>query len=107
MIQPYANDRQSQQIGKLTLENQQDRVVLYGQMELTRDQVGLHQARELLQILQAVVSTLEAEAALPEQLPPATINMQRRNVSTLRFQCPRDPEHTITYTPDNHSNHDV
>jgi len=28
--------------------------------------------------------------------------MQRRNVSTLRFQCPRDPEHTITYTPDNH-----
>lgn len=75
MIQPYANDSQSQQIGKLTLENQQDRVVLYGQLELTRDQLGLSQARELLAVLQAVVQTLEAAEALPEQLPAAMIDV--------------------------------
>lgn len=33
--------------------------------------------------------------------------MQRRNVPTMHFQCPRDPDHTITYTPDNRSNNDV
>lgn len=73
MFKPYQNDHQSQQIGKLTLENQPDRVVLYGQMELTCDQVGLHQARELLGVLQAVVAHLEAAAELPAQLPAATV----------------------------------
>jgi hypothetical protein len=73
MIQPYANDSQSQQIGRLSIENQQDRVVLYGQMELTCDQVGLDQAQELLCILQAVVGHLQAVENLPVQLPTATV----------------------------------
>lgn len=75
MIDPYANDSQSAQVGKLVIENQLDRVVLYGQIDLTCDQVGLHQARELLGILQAVVAHLEAAEALPEQLPAATIDV--------------------------------
>ena len=73
MIAPYANDSQSTQIGKLVIENQLDRVVMYGQIELTRDQLGLNQARELLQLLQAVVEHLEQVEALPAQLPPATV----------------------------------
>lgn len=72
MFKPFADDRSSDQIGDLTLENQLDRVVIYGNTELTRDQVGLAQAKQLKQLMEAIIETLEATDALPKALPKAS-----------------------------------
>ena len=76
-IQPFADDTSSFGIGDLTIENQFDRVVLYGNLELTLDQVGLAHARELKALIDAVVVQLEGEA---DQLPP---QIAQPNVETV------------------------
>ncbi len=72
-MHPYANDADSDAIDGLTIENGTDRLSLYGSLTLTRDQVGLARARQLLALLQQAVAVLEA-APLPEQIAerPAT-----------------------------------
>lgn len=67
-IQPYANDADSLEIGELTIENRLDRISMYGAIELTRDKAGLHQARELRQLLDAIVIALETDKNLPENI---------------------------------------
>lgn len=58
-------------IGGLTVESRTDRVSLGGGPDLTGDRAGLAAARELLGLLGAVVTALEAEGeALPEAVPP-------------------------------------
>lgn len=69
-MKPYADDSASSAIGKLTVENGRDCVALYGSLDLTRDAAGLTQARKLRALLDAVVQALEADPALPDQLPP-------------------------------------
>ncbi len=66
---PYADDAASLGIGELTLENGQDRVAVYGSLDLTRDKVGLKHARELKAVLDAVVRHLEAVRDLPDAVP--------------------------------------
>ncbi|MBY0556554.1 MAG: hypothetical protein K2P77_05050 [Burkholderiaceae bacterium] len=63
---PYANEAEVLTIGQLTLENRLDRITVYGDLDLTADQQGLAYARQLQQVLNAIVSTLEAQ-----QLPLA------------------------------------
>lgn len=65
-IQPFANDNASLGIGGLTVENHLDRVVLYGNLELTLDQIGLAHTRQLKALIDAILAQLEAEG---EQLP--------------------------------------
>lgn len=68
-IQPFADDTSSFGIAGLTIENHPDRVVLYGNLELTLDQVGLHHAQQLKTLIDAVLAQLEAEGEqLPEQI---------------------------------------
>lgn len=69
-IRPYADDAASTSIGKLTVENGQDCVSLYGSLDLTRDRAGLAQARALKALLDAVVHALEADKDLPASVPP-------------------------------------
>ena len=76
-IQPFANDNASLGIGGLTVENHLDRVVLYGNLELTLDQVGLAHARELKTLIDAVLVQLEGEA---DQLPA---QITQPNVETV------------------------
>ncbi|MEY2863244.1 MAG: hypothetical protein RLY58_951 [Pseudomonadota bacterium] len=66
-FKPYADDALSLQVAGLTLENQQDRIALYGQIDLTRDQQGLAHAQQLKAWLDAIVTTLCAET-LPERI---------------------------------------
>lgn len=66
-FKPYADDTQSLQVAGLTLENQQDRIALYGQIDLTRDQQGLAHAQQLKAWLDAIVASLSAET-LPERI---------------------------------------
>ena len=67
---PYADDAAALSIGGLTLENGQERVAVYGQIDLTRDKAGLRFARQLKAVLDAVVHHLEAAHDLPEQVSP-------------------------------------
>jgi len=67
-IKPYQNEEESLVIGDLTVENQLDRVSVYGSIELTRDKAGLQQAKALKEIVDAVVTALEQEKELPEQV---------------------------------------
>jgi hypothetical protein len=69
-FKPYADDAASLGIGELTLENGTECVVVYGQLDLTRDKAGLKLARELKAVLDAVVHHLEAAHDLPDQVPP-------------------------------------
>lgn len=65
---PYANEAEVVIIGKLMIENRLDRITLSGDVDLTADRAGLAMARELHQLLGAVVGKLEA-TDLPDALP--------------------------------------
>ena len=70
-FRPFADESAVVRIGGLTVENRTDRVSLGGGLDLTRDRAGLAAAPQLLDLVAAVVTALEAEgAALPEALPP-------------------------------------
>lgn len=74
-IQPFANDNASLGIGGLTIENHLDRVVLYGNLELTLDQTGLRHAQALKKLIDAVLVQLEAEGEhLPQQIAQPTVD---------------------------------
>jgi hypothetical protein len=71
-FKPYADDALSLQVAGITLENQTDRIALYGQIDLTRDQQGLAHAQQLKTWLDAIVTTLAAQT-LPERIQNAPI----------------------------------
>jgi hypothetical protein len=67
---PFADDETAFTLGEFNLENGQDRIAIYGNLELTRDKQGLETARALKAVFDAAVKLLEADKALPEKLPP-------------------------------------
>ncbi len=68
-LNPYANEADVLQIGGLTIENRLDRITIAGDIDLTLDQQGLAQARELNELLGAVVARLAEQKDLPAKLP--------------------------------------
>ena len=68
-FRPYANEGDVLTVGNLSIENRVDRVTLMGDVELTRDRKGLALARHLKAVLDATVKALEADKALPEEVP--------------------------------------
>lgn len=76
-FEPYANEADVLEIGRLMLENRLDRVTLSGDVDLTADRQGLDAARRLHQVLGQVVASLEARADLPERLPPPEVKTVR------------------------------
>jgi hypothetical protein len=67
-IKPYQNEEESLAIDDLTVENRVDKVSIYGSIELTRDKAGLQHAKALKEVIDAVVSALEAEKSLPDHI---------------------------------------
>ncbi|KAA0677302.1 hypothetical protein [Azospirillum brasilense] len=65
-ITPFVDEAESLQIDDLTVENQTDRVSLYGSLALTRDKQGLARARELKALVDSVVAALEYDETLPD-----------------------------------------
>lgn len=59
-FKPYENDHQSLQIGELVFENQTDKVIAYGDIEITKDEQGLSQALKLQQLFNLIVAELQA-----------------------------------------------
>lgn len=58
---------QSITISDLTIENSEDKVVIYGDMEITRDKKGLETLNQLLNVLETTKKQLESES-LPNKI---------------------------------------
>jgi hypothetical protein len=67
-MEPFGNA--SRTIGGLTLESSEDRVAVYGSLDLPRSLEGLARARELKHELDAIVAYLERHAAELPASPP-------------------------------------
>lgn len=60
MIEPFANDHQSMQIGELVIENQTDKIIIYGDIDLQRNASGYEQAKQLYMLMGKIVVALES-----------------------------------------------
>jgi hypothetical protein len=78
-IHPFQNESEVVTFDSLTIENRTDRVTIYGNIDVTRDKAGLASARQLRQILDDVVRTLEAESNLPDQVAPPKATKSVKN----------------------------
>ena len=65
-FKPYSNEADVLRIGDLEIENRVDRVILTGDVVLTRDQAGLALAKDLLTLMRNVVKVLEDDKQLPD-----------------------------------------
>lgn len=59
MIEPFANDHQSMQIGELVIENQKAKIIIYGDMDLTLDSSGYQQAKQLHELTTKIMQAFE------------------------------------------------
>ncbi|WP_201596304.1 hypothetical protein [Psychrobacter vallis] len=59
MIEPFANNHQSMQIGELVIENQEDKIIIYGDMELTLDASGYQQAHQLHKLTTEIMQAFQ------------------------------------------------
>ncbi len=59
MIDPFAIDHQSMQIGQLIIENQQDKIIIYGDLDLTLDKIGREQARQLHELTSKIIQVFD------------------------------------------------
>ncbi|WLP94392.1 hypothetical protein [Psychrobacter sp. M13] len=59
MIDPFANDHQSMQIGELTIENQTDKIIIYGDIDLYLNEIGFEQAKQLNELTSKILKHFE------------------------------------------------
>lgn len=69
---PFADESATLAIGKMNVENRLDRVSLFGDLDLTLDQVGLEQAKTLQSLINSVVEALESRT-LPDKVATAPV----------------------------------
>ena len=62
MIDPFANNHQSMQIGGLVIENQTDKIIIYGDIDLQRDATGYQQAQQLHELTSKILQAFESSA---------------------------------------------
>lgn len=68
MFKAFENGVESHAIHDLTLENQEDCVSIYGNLQITKDQQGLKAAQALQAYLNDIVAILEKQPNLPEKI---------------------------------------
>ena len=66
-IAPFANETDSLSIGELTIENREDRISIYGSIDITRDKEGLGNAEILQTLFNDIVASMNAET-LPDKI---------------------------------------
>lgn len=60
MIEPFANNHQSMQIGDLVIENQTDKITVYGDIDLQLDAVGYEQAQQLHALTEQILQVFDS-----------------------------------------------
>jgi hypothetical protein len=68
MFKPFEDGDASHSIHDLTLENDVDRINIYGNLQITKDKLGLESAKVLQAALNQIVATLSAVENLPEKI---------------------------------------
>lgn len=66
-FKPYENETDCLQLGDLTVENRLDRITIFGSIDIWKDKTGLQSAREIKELIDEVVKTLEG-IDLPEKV---------------------------------------
>ena len=64
---PFENESEVAQIDQMTIENQLDKIQLYGSVEITKDKAGLLKVNQLLSFLQSISNSLKNQD-LPENI---------------------------------------
>ena len=59
MIDPFANNHQSMQIGELVIENQEDKIIIYGDINLVLNDIGYEQAKQLHELSSKILLAFE------------------------------------------------
>jgi len=59
MIEPFANNHQSMQIGELIIENQEDKIIVYGDLDLYLNDLGHEQAKQLHELATKILQAYE------------------------------------------------
>ena len=82
MIDPFANDHQSMQIGQLIIENQQDKIIIYGDLDLTLDTIGRQQAQQLHNLTSKIIQVFDKKVDLVDDdtMKEAKIEKNKENV---------------------------
>lgn len=65
-------------IGGLTCEGDQDKLIIFGDLEICKDKASLDQARALLSILSDAIGVLEA-SDIPDVVPPPPPSITTKN----------------------------
>lgn len=68
MFKAFENGTESHAIHDLTIENDVDRVNIYGNLQITKDQAGLKAALALQAVMNQLVQQLQSESDLPEHI---------------------------------------
>ena len=68
MFKAFENGTESHAIHDLTIENDVDRVNIYGNLQITKDQAGLKAALALQAIMNQLVQQRQSESDLPEHI---------------------------------------
>lgn len=76
---PFRNEREALTIGDLKLENHEDRIAVYGTLQVTRDRAGLATAKALQEVLGTIIKELEDEHDLPLTIASAEPAMKVKN----------------------------
>jgi len=66
-ISPFANESESLNFGGLTIENREDRISIYGSIDITRDREGLEHARILKALFDDILAALNS-GPLPDKI---------------------------------------
>lgn len=61
MIDPFANDSQSMQIGDLVIENQTDKITIYGDIDLNFNPEGFEQAKALFELSTKIMAAFDKD----------------------------------------------
>ncbi|WP_435979402.1 hypothetical protein [Psychrobacter sp. DM4] len=67
MIEPFANNHQSMQIGGLTIENQRDKITIYGDIDIRFDELGYEQAQKLHELTSKVLQAFKDDDSYSNQ----------------------------------------
>ena len=59
MIEPFMNNYESMQIGDLVIENQEDKIIIYGDINLVFDESGFKQAQQLHELTSKIMLAFE------------------------------------------------
>ena len=73
-FQAFADDCSAYTLDNLTFENNADRLAIYGDIQIQRNQQGLQQLLALQSLINQAIMALQSDEALPEQLPASIHN---------------------------------